>query len=448
MRLSLSGRIALGLAAQTAVFAAAVTWLVWSADEVFESVSVIKDEVEPAVDDLRALLVELKAGEDLLVSGRPVDLERVRGQLPRARAFERLGSAAAALRRVSEREDVPSDAAADLAEAARTLDEVAIGDRLVAGATRTGAFQDAAALPASNNALFAVVLARLESAIAGAREPEVAALSKELLRLVRYVRATALRASNRASGALRDMNHKPRRSEVTISLVLVPAGALVAALLLLLLLLRALRPVRLLSETVRRLARGDYSTPVPTGFSREFADLANALNSLVSALRTREAEILRGRDELMRAERLAVVGRMASVVAHEVRNPLNSIALNADLLREMLAGRAGPRELEVLGAVQKEIDRLSDITEEYLRFGRLPKGVLAPCDAGRVIRETRDASSRASCPRPGSRRRWTRRTGRCRSWPTRRSSGRPCSTSSATPSRRCRAAAACRSTSP
>ncbi|HOI10391.1 MAG TPA: ATP-binding protein [Myxococcota bacterium] len=83
---------------------------------------------------------------------------------------------------------------------------------------------------------------------------------------------------------------------------------------------------------------------------------------------------------------------MASVVAHEVRNPLNSIALNVDLLREMLEGpgRDPARALDVLRAVQGEVDRLAEITEEYLRFGRMPKGVMAACDLGRVLRETRD----------------------------------------------------------
>lgn len=391
MRLSLSGRIALVLAVETAIFGAAVGWLVWSADSLFDSLSVVKDEVEPAVDDLRTLLVELKAAEDAIAAGRRADVERARGQLPVARVFERMASAATALRRVSERDDVPAEPSAELAEAARVLDEAALGDRLVSGAMKTGALPDGAPLPESNAALLLVILGRLDAALGAGREAEAKLLAHELLRLLRHLRGTAVRGTNIAATALREMNHAlfERRSEVSISLVLVPAGALVAVLLLLLLLLRALRPVRELSAAVRRLARGDYATAPSARWSREFADLAEALNSLAAALRTREEESQKSRDEAMKTERLAVVGRMASVVAHEVRNPLNSIALNVDLLREMLSGHAGERELEVLTAVQREVDRLSDITEEYLRFGRLPKGVLAPCDAARVVRETR-----------------------------------------------------------
>jgi signal transduction histidine kinase len=143
-----------------------------------------------------------------------------------------------------------------------------------------------------------------------------------------------------------------------------------------------------LAQAVRRLARGDYR-PVAAGRSSyELADLAKELDALAGALRTREEDITRSRDEKMRAERLAVVGRMASVVAHEVRNPLNSIGLNVELLREMIADRLGPKERDVLDAVDGEVQRLAEITEEYLRFGRLPKGVLATFDAARLARET------------------------------------------------------------
>ena len=386
MRLSLSGRIALVLAAQMCIFGGAVAWLAWSTDSVFGVVSLVKDEFEPVVEDLRSLLVELKTAEDLLNSGRDADIERVRARLPQAHVFERLSAAAGTMRRLSERDDVVAEAAQDLSEAVRILDEVTEGDRLVAGAQRSLVLSDVGGV--SNAALFAILLARLDQAASG--EGDVGLLARELLRLQRNVRAATLRATNRAASALREMNHHlfERRSEVAVAMMVVPAVALVSALLLLLLLLRALRPVRDISQAIRRLARGDYSPVASESAAREVTDLAEALNALASVLRTREEELRRGRDELVRAERLSVIGRMASVVAHEVRNPLNSIGLNVDLLREMLAGRVGKRESEVLDAVQREIDRLSDITEEYLRFGRLPKGVLAPCDACRVVRET------------------------------------------------------------
>ena len=75
---------------------------------------------------------------------------------------------------------------------------------------------------------------------------------------------------------------------------------------------------------------------------------------------------------LLRSERLAAIGRMSSQITHEVRNPLNSLSLNVEMLEEELAGQDGePRAL--LRAIAKEIERLTQITEGYLGFARLPK---------------------------------------------------------------------------
>jgi PAS domain S-box-containing protein len=73
-------------------------------------------------------------------------------------------------------------------------------------------------------------------------------------------------------------------------------------------------------------------------------------------------------------EKLTALQSMASAVAHEIRNPLNSIRLIIDLIRKK--SRSGA-ELEStdrnLETVQKEIGRINAIVEQYLRFGRLPE---------------------------------------------------------------------------
>ncbi len=82
----------------------------------------------------------------------------------------------------------------------------------------------------------------------------------------------------------------------------------------------------------------------------------------------------------LEAERLAAVGRMSSQVAHEVRNPLSSISLNVELLREeiesMEVGSNSARLKEakaLLAAIEKEVDRLAEIAGDYLKFSRLPQ---------------------------------------------------------------------------
>jgi signal transduction histidine kinase len=77
-------------------------------------------------------------------------------------------------------------------------------------------------------------------------------------------------------------------------------------------------------------------------------------------------------------------------VTHEVRNPLSSIGLNAELLDQLLgdAGldRAAADEAQTLSrAIGREVDRLTAITEDYLRFARLPRPELEPGDPGLLV---------------------------------------------------------------
>jgi PAS domain S-box-containing protein len=80
--------------------------------------------------------------------------------------------------------------------------------------------------------------------------------------------------------------------------------------------------------------------------------------------------------ELIRTEKMAAVGKIASKVVHEIRNPLGSINLNVDILIDNLGGDDTPevREArEVLQTIKRETRRLSQITDEYLQFSRMPQ---------------------------------------------------------------------------
>ncbi|MBW2462524.1 MAG: HAMP domain-containing protein [Deltaproteobacteria bacterium] len=96
-------------------------------------------------------------------------------------------------------------------------------------------------------------------------------------------------------------------------------------------------------------------------------------------------EELATKARLIHTERLAAIGRMAAHVTHEVRNPLSSIGLNVEMLEEELEG-AGPETIALMRAITREIDRLTGITEEYLRLARLPQPHLEAEDLGTIIR--------------------------------------------------------------
>lgn len=95
-------------------------------------------------------------------------------------------------------------------------------------------------------------------------------------------------------------------------------------------------------------------------------------------------------EKVLQAERMAMVGQMASKVAHEIRNPLSSISLNSELLLDELETfkNADTQEArELLLSIASEIDRLVNLTEEYLNFSRLPRPKLQPVDVNDLVNE-------------------------------------------------------------
>jgi signal transduction histidine kinase len=93
-------------------------------------------------------------------------------------------------------------------------------------------------------------------------------------------------------------------------------------------------------------------------------------------------------------KKLADLGAVASGLAHEIRNPLNSLSINSQLLVEMLSALPDgekARKEELLSMAQsnlKVIQRLSDLLTDFLRFARPPSTELVVTDLNRIVGET------------------------------------------------------------
>ena len=97
------------------------------------------------------------------------------------------------------------------------------------------------------------------------------------------------------------------------------------------------------------------------------------LNAEVTGTLTR---LQAAQQELVVAERMATVGRLSLKVAHEVRNPIAAIELNAEMLGDIVGERQGPEMDEaasLLTAIREQVTALDALTEEYLAFARFPR---------------------------------------------------------------------------
>ncbi len=110
-------------------------------------------------------------------------------------------------------------------------------------------------------------------------------------------------------------------------------------------------------------------------------------------LRTESRKAAERRVAELRQQRLAYIGTLAAGLAHEIRNPLNSIKMNVELIESDLAERGEDEDSASavrLGRIRREADQLSGILDEFLAFARPPKMELVATDLSQYLSDMLD----------------------------------------------------------
>jgi hypothetical protein len=119
-----------------------------------------------------------------------------------------------------------------------------------------------------------------------------------------------------------------------------------------------LRPLRNLMQAADGIAAGDLAARAPLADTEEFSRLAERLNEMTETL-------LDIQSQLVRAEKLAGIGRLAAGVAHEIGNPLAAMGTYLEVLRK----RPGA-DLELVSDLAREADRIDLIVRGLLTYAR------------------------------------------------------------------------------
>jgi len=111
------------------------------------------------------------------------------------------------------------------------------------------------------------------------------------------------------------------------------------------------------------------------------------LSSLLSeqALKTKQ-ELWAMEDQVKRVEKLAAVGEMAAGLAHEIKNPLASLAGSIQILKDSI--HLDPDHSRLMQIVLREADRLSALVNNFLLFARPPAGKPEMVELDKAVRET------------------------------------------------------------
>jgi len=129
------------------------------------------------------------------------------------------------------------------------------------------------------------------------------------------------------------------------------------------------RPVTHLVATTGRLSEGDYDQRASVDSDDEIGELANSFNSMAEAIQLRDKQIQDSNEQLVRQEKLAILGQLAGGVGHELRNPLASIK-NGSVFLSMAIDDPDPMVQETLEIINKEVASSEHIISSLLDYAR------------------------------------------------------------------------------
>ncbi len=170
-------------------------------------------------------------------------------------------------------------------------------------------------------------------------------------------------------------------------------------------------PIKNLAVATRQLAAGDLNTRMPVDSRTEIGLLYSSFNQMASQIQEKESrlqdfnreleakvrertvELENAQHELLRLERLATLGQIATSVNHEIKTPLNALSLNLQLLKrekrklgaEIPAGQGPDSMDELISLLDGEISRISEILDEFVNYARFAKPKLESKAINQVV---------------------------------------------------------------
>jgi nitrogen fixation/metabolism regulation signal transduction histidine kinase len=176
-------------------------------------------------------------------------------------------------------------------------------------------------------------------------------------------------------------------------------------------------PIKELASATMEFAEGKLGKRVQTNSETEIGLLYNSFNEMAEKLqkndeflrkfneeleqrvneRTYELQMtnqhLRNtRNALIRTEKAAAIGQIAAGVTHEIKNPLNSLAINTQMLMKELSDKFGGDSSvhESASLIKYEVNRINNILEEFVKFAKFPEPQYFENNINQVIQETAD----------------------------------------------------------
>ena len=171
-------------------------------------------------------------------------------------------------------------------------------------------------------------------------------------------------------GVLEDRYRDIHRNALQFFLMITVGAIIVSLGVCYLFIETTMKPIGALVTATKKLAGGNLTQQVHLKKAPpEIAALGNAFNSMATSISERDQELRnRATEEIMKSERLAMIGQLAAGVAHEINNPLGSILLLNRLVLNKCP--SGSIMVENTQRIEREVKRCQNIVQGLLEFAR------------------------------------------------------------------------------
>lgn len=199
------------------------------------------------------------------------------------------------------------------------------------------------------------------------------------------------------------------RRQMLVSLI--GAVVLLSATIAGLIWLMVHKPIRKLIAGTNQVAAGELDYKIALKSHDELGDLAHSFNRMTSELKRAHAEISdwtrtlenrvekktaelqQAHEHVLRVEKLASIGKLAAIVAHEINNPLAGILVYARLVLKRLSRDGGSAAMneetrQHVETIAAESARCGEIVKGLLQFSRQTKPDVKPNDLNEVLNES------------------------------------------------------------
>jgi signal transduction histidine kinase len=137
-----------------------------------------------------------------------------------------------------------------------------------------------------------------------------------------------------------------------------------------------LGPVHRMLQTAAKTGRPDKSANVVTA-------LGQSINLLIQDVDQAHHELEKSRENLLQAEKMALVGKLAAGMAHSIRNPFTSVKMRLFSLNRTLELNAAQEE--DFSVISQEIRHIDTIVQNFLEFSRPPKLMMQPVSPSAIV---------------------------------------------------------------